>query len=328
MTSPEPPQSTPALKPRTWTWFLVRSVLIYAVTPYVAIIVMTVLAQRSLIYRPTIDKSLTVSSFSEASAEDVEIRIDGRLTLHGWKFHGKVPARFEEKFLVIYFPGNGGCRRDRVSDCREFADLSCDLILFDYRGYGDNAGSPSETVLAGDARRIWEYATTTLKFPADRIVLFGESLGGAMATRLASEQSQAGTPPAALILNSTFASLGETVAWHFPAFPFQYFLWDRYPSVERIGEVTCPILQYHGTADEVVAYQHGERLFRAASTMSAQGIPPEFITIPGGVHNFISMAEMQASISQLLSRICRGRLPAGDQILEQQAAANGEPSGK
>ena len=124
-----------------------------------------------------------------------------------------------------------------------------------------------------------------------------------MATRLAEEQSRAGKPPAALILNSTFASLGETVAWHYPVFPFQYFLWDRYPSVERIQHVTCPILQYHGTADEIVAFEHGQRLFQAAPAKSAQGIPAEFISIPGGMHNFISISDLRVPISRLLKRI-------------------------
>ncbi len=298
------PQPDPELpKRRTWTWFLIRLVLIYAVVPYVSIVVIAILAQRSLIYRPTKVKSLSVEGFADLDADDVQIPIDETLILHGWHFHGKVTSELNQKFLVIYFPGNGGCREGRQSDCRDFSELGCDVILFDYRGYGDNRGSPSEAALSSDARRIWAFATATLKTSPDRIVLFGESMGGAMATLLAAEQSKAGTPPAALILNSTFASLGETVAWHYPAFPFQYFLWDRFPSVERIGYVTCPILQYHGTADEIVAFEHGKHLFQAAPPESAQGIAGEFIAIPGGMHNFISISDLRVPISRLLKRI-------------------------
>ena len=293
-------------KRRTWTRFLIRLVLIYAIVPYMAVVVLAILVQRSLIYRPTKVKSLSAEEFVDLNADDIQIPVDDNLKLNGWHFPADQTSQLEQKFLVIYFPGNGGCRKDRQSDCREFAELGCDVILFDYRGYGDNRGSPSEDALSGDARRIWKFATETLKTPADRIVLFGESMGGAMATRLAEEQSRAATPPAALILNSTFASLGETVAWHYPAFPFQYFLWDRYPSVERIQHVTCPILQYHGTADEIVAFEHGQRLFRAAPAKSAQGIPAEFISIPGGMHNFISISDLRVPISRLLKRIGDG----------------------
>lgn len=303
MASVQPQPDLELPKRRTWTWFLIRLVLIYAVVPYVSIVVIAILAQRSLIYRPTKVKSLSVEGLADLDADDVQIPIDDTLTLHGWHFHGKATSEFDQKFLVIYFPGNGGCREGRQSDCRDFSDLGCDVILFDYRGYGDNRGSPSETALSSDARRIWAFAIETLKTPPDRIVLFGESMGGAMATLLAAEQSKAGTPPAALILNSTFASLGETVAWHYPVFPFQYFLWDRYPSVERIGDVTCPILQYHGTADEIVAFEHGKRLFQAAPPASAQGIAGEFIAIPGGMHNFISISDLRVPISRLLKRI-------------------------
>ena len=303
MASVQPQPDLELPKRRTWTWFLIRLVLIYAVVPYVSIVVIAILAQRSLIYRPTKVKSLSVEGFADLDADDVQIPIDDTLTLLGWHFHGKATSEFDQKFLVIYFPGNGGCREGRQSDCRDFSDLGCDVILFDYRGYGDNRGSPSETALSSDARRIWAFAIETLKTPPDRIVLFGESMGGAMATLLAAEQSKAGTPPAALILNSTFASLGETVAWHYPVFPFQYFLWDRYPSVERIGHVTCPILQYHGTADEIVAFEHGKRLFQAAPPASAQGIAGEFIAIPGGMHNFISISDLRVPISRLLKRI-------------------------
>ena len=306
-----PPQPDPTSpKRRTWTRFLLRLVLIYGVVPYVAIVVIAILAQRSLIYRPTKVKSLSVEGFVDLNADDVQIQIDDSLILHGWHFHGKSTAEFDQKFLVIYFPGNGGCREGRQSDCCDFSELGCDVILFDYRGYGDNRGSPSEAAFSSDARRIWTFATETLKTPPDRIVLFGESMGGAIATRLAAEQSKAGTPPAALILNSTFASLGETVAWHYPAFPFQFFLWDRYPSVERIGHVTCPILQYHGTADDIVAFEHGKRLFQAAPLESAQGIAGEFITIPGGMHNFISISDLRIPISRLLKRICEAANPA------------------
>ncbi|OYW13437.1 MAG: hypothetical protein B7Z55_16850, partial [Planctomycetales bacterium 12-60-4] len=156
---------------------------------------------------------------------------------------------------------------------------------------------------AADARHQWQFATHDLGYPPERILLFGESLGGAVATRLAAEFSEAGDPPAALILNSTFASMPRTVAWHYPLFPFQYFVWDRFPSIERIPRVTCAILQFHCTADDVVPIDHGRALLNAAPAASKDGIAPKFVTIQGGGHNFITVGQMRDKIGALLNAL-------------------------
>lgn len=305
-TDPAPvPAPVPKAAPRTWRRRLVRAALIYIVIPYVAILVVMTFIQRQLIYRPTTTQRLIAKSVAGAqvNADDVDIKDGNGLTLNGWHFHARTDKGSQPKFLVIYFPGNAGCRADRVADCRDFTDMGCDVVLFDYRGYGDNAGSPTEDLLAADARRVWQFATDQLHYSPDKIVIFGESLGGAVATRLAVEHSKVGPPPAALILNSAFASLGETVAWHYPAFPFQYLLLDQYPSVDRIPELACPLLHFHGTDDDIVAYAHGQRLFAAAPAKSAGGIEKRFITIPGGQHNFISMSDMGVEIGKLFAEI-------------------------
>ncbi|MDB5342972.1 MAG: hypothetical protein JWP89_1349 [Schlesneria sp.] len=302
---------SPAPKRRTWKYWYFRSLLIYIGIPYVAIFVFMGVYQRDFIYQPKKTGRLLADAVSSTPpVEDVELPAADGLMLHGWRY--RAVADTDAKFLVIYFPGNAGCRADRVSDCRDFTQLGFDVILFDYRGYGDNKGSPSETLLAGDASQVWKFATNELHYSPDRVVLFGESMGGAMATRLASDLSVAGTPPAALILNSTFASLAETVTWHYPVFPFQFILLDRYPSVERIARVTCPVLQFHGTADEVVAFEHGQRLFNAAPARSATGIEKQFVQIPHGQHNFITMSEMRDAVQALMNAITAADVPVGE----------------
>ncbi len=188
--------------------------------------------------RPAAGAGLSPTKTGRLPARDVtspdvvisDVAIDARpgLTLHGWRFHppGALPTpgalpEGEPRLLVLYFPGNGGCRRDRISDCRDFTQLGCEVLLFDYRGYGENGGSPSEANIAADARRVWAYATQELQFPPARILVFGESLGGAVATRLVAELSRGGESPAALLLNSTFSSLADVVRWHYPAIPLQ-----------------------------------------------------------------------------------------------------------
>ena len=178
-------QASPPVKRFTWKRRLVRSVLLYVVVPYLAIVVIVVAFQRRMIYQPTKTDRLPAQEVtsSDVKVEDVELHAANELTLHGWRFHAEATTDDAPKFLVIYFPGNAGCRRDRLADCRDFTRLGCDVVLFDYRGYGDNDGSPSEVLLAADARRAWLFATHDLHFPPERIVLFGESLGGAVATR-------------------------------------------------------------------------------------------------------------------------------------------------
>jgi uncharacterized protein len=234
--------TTRTAQPRSWSRRLLRTVVLFAVVPYLAVTALMVCCQRELIYQPTKTGRLLAAEVASPGLviEDAELEADDGRVLHGWRFVAESHAEDESRLLVIYFPGNAGCRRDRFADCRDFTQLGCDVLLFDYRGYGDNGGSPSEERIAADAQRVWQLATGPLGFAPAQIVLFGESLGGAVATRLAAERSQAGDPPVALVLNSTFASLGETAAWHYPAFPFRYLLWDRFPSVDRISSaVPC-----------------------------------------------------------------------------------------
>jgi fermentation-respiration switch protein FrsA (DUF1100 family) len=220
--------------------------------------------------------------------------------LHGWRFHARKSADDAEQYLVLYFPGNGGCRAHRLIDCSDFTRLGCDALIFDYQGYGDNEGSPSEARINADAHRIWKFATDELKFAPSRIVIFGESLGGAVTVRLASELCAQGTPPAAIVLNSTFDTLADVAARHYPLFPVRYLLWDRFDSIGRVTKISCPILQFHGTADEVVPYPRGRRLFEAAES---DGRDRRFVTIEGGAHNFITVDMMEREIKSLLERL-------------------------
>ena len=145
----------------------------------------------------------------------------------------------------------------------------------------------------------WNYATHSLQIPPNRIILFGESLGGAVATRLAAELSLAGTPPSGLILNSTFSSLSDVVAWQYPYFPFQFLLLDRYPTDRYIADVTCPIVMIHGVRDDFVPLHIGEKLFAAAPNSSSSGIEKRFIDLKTAGHNDIPRAILQEVVTAL-----------------------------
>ena len=166
-------------------------------------------------------------------------------------------------------------------------------MLFDYRGYGGNPGTPTESGLAKDARAARSYLEGRDDVDPERIVYFGESLGAGVAVGLAVER-----PPAALMLRSPFASLVAAARFHYPFLPVGLILKDRYPSIDRIPALECPLLVLAGTADGVVPFEQSRRLFDAARTKRKQ-----FVTFEGADHNdveFVSGRRMFDEIDDFL----------------------------
>jgi uncharacterized protein len=151
------------------------------------------------------------------------------LTLYGWHVlpagktatggDGRRRELQDGQPVVLYFSGNAANRAYRGLEFSLLADLGCHVLVYDYRGYGENPGSPSEAHLAADARSAWQYATGEQGIEPGRIILMGESLGGAVAVRLAAEQSQAGSAPGGLVLRAAFSSLVDAGATHYPWLP-------------------------------------------------------------------------------------------------------------
>jgi len=148
------------------------------------------------------------------------------------------------------------------------------VLLFDYRGYGGNPGLPSEEGLARDARAVLAYIGRRADVDLTRIVYYGESLGAAVAVRLALE-----FPPAGLILRSPFSSLTMMGQHHYPFLPVRWLLRDRYPSIARIARISSPLLVIVGEDDRIVPPADSAALYDAAPQ------PKRLVTIPGTDHN-------------------------------------------
>ncbi|MCH8829300.1 MAG: alpha/beta hydrolase [Planctomycetes bacterium] len=279
------------------------------------ILIAIVMFQRKLIYHPTKSPRLLAaeSGLRRGTVHDISLKTDDDLLLHGWHFlpQGKIAVSDKEcdrqlkqtRWLVLYFPGNAGNRKSRAFDCDPFTKNGMHVFLFDYRGYGDNPGSPSEDELTADATTLWNYAINERKVSPGRILIFGESLGGGVATRLSAEMCKAGTPPGGLILRATFSSLIDVGKHHYPWLPVGWLLRDRFLSVENIPAVTCPILQIHGSADRIVPIALGRKLFAAAPNRSASGVHKRFVELRRVGHNDIPVTVFRESVRTFLQTL-------------------------
>jgi uncharacterized protein len=270
----------------------------------IALGVLIVLAwfQRSLIYHPTKTGPLEAkaSRLSQAVV-DVTVTSHDGLTLHGWlalASQRKSAAPLDVKSqlaqqrpFVIVFPGNAGNRENREYLLDAIGSLGADAMIFDYRGYAENPGKPSEANFAQDAQSIWKFATDELKVPPRRIVIYGESLGGGVATRLAGDLCSQGIEPGGLVVQSTFNSLVDAGGHHFPFLPVSLILIDRFRSDLYITKVTCPILQIHGENDSIVPLRLGQKLFAAAPAKSSNGTPKVQLLLPNRDHNDVYAAD-------------------------------------
>ena len=226
--------------------------------------------QRRMIYLP-FGNVPPVASLGLPRAEDVTFTTTDGVMLHGWFVRAaSMPARF----TVIVFNGNAGHRGNRAPLAAALAKQGVATLLFDYRGFGDNAGSPSEDGLAQDARAARQYLTTRADVDSRRVVYFGESLGAAVAVRLATE-----TSPFALVLRSPFTSMTEIGRHHYPFLPVRWLLRDRYPSLERARVLKCPTLVIAGDRDSIIPLEHSKRLYEAIA------VEKRLVVIPGAGHN-------------------------------------------
>ncbi len=224
-------------------------------------------AQEKLVYRPFPSSGLTPADFG-LEFETVRLSTDDAETLHGWY----LPAP-SSRGVILYFRGNAGTMSHRKKALLGLAPLGLDILIFDYRGYGESTGETDEAGTYADAAAAWRHLTNERQWTPDRVVIWGRSLGGAVALGLAES-----VQPAAVVLESTFTSLPDLAVELYP------FL-DRddvdigYRSLARIGSVTAPLLYAHSPEDELIRYHHGAALFAAAASSTKAFVRME------GTHN-------------------------------------------
>ncbi len=198
--------------------------------------------------------------------QTVTVGTDDGERLHGWF----VPAD-DARGVLLFFHGNAGNISHRLESIELFNRLGLAVLIIDYRGYGRSTGHPGEAGLYRDARAAWRYLTGSRGIEPRRIVVFGRSLGAAVAARLAAEVS-----PAALIIESAFTSVADLAARQYPVFPVRMLLRHRYDTAAALAGVEAPVMVIHSRDDEIVPLAHGRRLYRSAPR------PRQWLELRGG----------------------------------------------
>lgn len=176
--------------------------------------------------------------------------------------------------VVLWCHGNAGNIINRLENLRELYRIGLSVFIFDYRGYGRSQGSPSEEGLYQDALGAHDYLTRTRMIPTDRIVIFGRSLGAAVAGELAVQK-----PAEGLILESSFPSIAAVAKFHYGGLPLHWLLGAEFTLIDRLPSLSLPKLIIHGEQDDIIPLELGRQVFEAAK-------PPKFFyAIPGADHN-------------------------------------------
>jgi hypothetical protein len=191
-----------------------------------------------------------------------------------------VPPRDPDGVVVLVANGNGGDRMLRAPLANALAGRGLGVLLFDYRGYGGNAGRPSERGLGYDVRAARSFLVQDLGVRRDRLVYFGESIGTGVITGLAAEH-----PPAGLVLRSPFVDLASVGRRHYPFLPVRMLLRDRYPVAQQLRGVQVPVTVVYGSADSLIPPEESRAVAAAAPNLR------ELVEVGGAGHNDASLLE-------------------------------------
>ncbi len=267
------------------------SILLIPIGVYLGFTALLLVFQSSFVYFPERELELTPAAIG-LSHEEVRFESADGLKLHGWFVQAENP-----RGTILYCHGNAGNISHRMESIRIFYGLQMNTFIFDYRGYGQSEGKPSEVGTYRDVEAAWLYLVNSRKLSTEEIVVFGQSLGGPIAAWSAKNNT-----PRALIIESSFTSIPDVGADVYPFFPIRWISRFKYQTMKYIRQADCPILVVHSVEDELISFKHGKKLFEAAAE------PKEFLEIRGG-HNdgfFVSGETYIRGLNSFLSKYFRG----------------------
>ena len=253
-------------------WILARLAVGASLAYGVSFIVLWTQLEKRFVFFPVAELLYTPNDVN-LEYEDVRIQTSDGLALQGWFIPGK--AETGSNVTWLWFHGNGGNIGHRIGELAlAHHRTQANIFIFDYRGYGESEGAPSETGTYLDSRAVMEYLSSRSDVDSGRIVYLGHSLGAAVAVELALTQ-----PPMAMVLVSPFASVRDMANLTLPFSPIGWLVRNHYDSISRIQQLDVPVLVLHGDQDETVPINQGRKLYRAANQ------PKRFQVLEGAAHN-------------------------------------------
>jgi len=246
---------------------MLQSLVFILVAVWVLLSLLLYINQPKYVYFPYSKLEATPADAGLAYAEVHLTTVDG-IGIYGWFVPHEHP-----RATLLFLHGNGGNISHRMEKLEIFNKLGLNIFIIDYRGYGLSTGNPSEKGTYLDAEAAWSYLTKDRGISDQNIIFYGESLGGAVATWLATQHK-----PGALILESSFTSVMDMGRKYYPYLPIRWISRIRYPTLDRINHVHAPLMIIHSPADDIVPYEQGRELFAAANE------PKSFLEIMGD-HN-------------------------------------------
>jgi uncharacterized protein len=276
---------------RMTMYHLLLSVPLLAGALYLLLCIYLFIMQGHLLFYPHLpSRKITATPANRGlDFEPVTITTSDQVQIKGWF----VPAR-QAKGVLLFFHGNAGNISHRLDSLAIFHRLALATLIIDYRGYGESGGRITETGTYLDAEAAWRYLTETKGFAPREIVLFGRSLGGAVAAHLAAR-----TSPAGLILESVFTSVPDMATRLFPFLPVRWLARYRYDVRRSVRDVACPVLVIQSRDDEIIPFANGVQVYEAARQ------PKTFLEILGS-HNegFLQSGEMYVQGLDRFLRSC------------------------
>jgi fermentation-respiration switch protein FrsA (DUF1100 family) len=227
------------------------------------------LLDQLFVYHPYPWENRNWARVSGLPLEDIWFTSADGTKLFGWYVEAAAASS-----VLLWCHGNAGNIINRLENLRELYRLGLSVFLFDYRGYGLSQGRPSEEGLYQDARGAYEYVTRKRRIPPDRLVIFGRSLGAAVAGEVAASR-----PASCLILESCFPSIEAVAKYHYHGIPVHWLLGASFRLADRLPRLSLPKLFVHGDRDEIIPLSLGDETFRACPP------PKDFYIVKGADHN-------------------------------------------
>ena len=244
---------------------MVLGIVIGLAVAYVAVLLLLFSAQRGIVFRPDPTRPALAETEAPAGMHEVSLPSSDGLAITSWY----LPPTRADGQVIAYFHGNAGHYAGRVPRILPYAAAGYGALLVGYRGYGGNPGMPSEAGLYDDARAALDFLQGQGVKP-DQLILFGESLGAAVATQMALER-----PARALVLEAPFASILYSARQRYKFFIFDWLVRDKFDNLGKIARVGKPLLVIHGDLDRTTPAQFGRRLFAAAREPKQGFFPKE-----------------------------------------------------